>query len=1033
MRYWATVSDEGSENKGGNAGMIRVFARITIFTLLLLLMQQGQSFAQRKPVILGVEQGLSQAAVRSIAQSQEGFLWIATWGGLDRYDGHGFKNHSHIPGDTSSLSNNNLLKVSVDSRGRPWTTAIDGKVDILDPLTGKFTHLRDDKGEPVTAEWNNFPIRFDTDHTVLLSTKGVMLIDNSGLRSTLLHELKEIKNLEIVAAFYNKSHLYLVDRSKGVKKVLLPFELSGISGVMNGKVKLVTKNSELHEFEAKTGKTRKLLKLLEVKIPNSFYTYQIHTDTKGVTRIVTSEGFFLLDVNGKVHTTLIPDGGEDYRWSGVVYSVFEDHLGNLWVGTGSGLLKISGRTVVFQNFPEDGKWKETVGEEMLIAMLRLPGSKMLIGTTGGLYTFDQAGQSFRKHPGIVPGEAKLPVYRLLKDSKGGIWAGTRKGLLKLTINGDAVSTKVIRLRAPSGEEDWINRILSIIEGENGDLWLGTVSGIVRYSTETGNYKTFYFPCDFGDEGNSYILSLYRDGNTLWAGTNSEGLLRINTSNMTYTRYSTRPESSLKLLSDKIMSITRDNDGNIWAGTMNGGINIISRDLKSIKYLTTTNGLSSNLVFGLLADSSGFIWASTTKGLVRIAHRTLKTRNYTKSDGVLSVDFNQNAYYSGPDGKFYFGGSRGMTVFDPAVVQRSGIIPKIALTDLKVLNEPALGRLTDGELVLEHDENFFSFEMSAITFEDDAYNLYFWKLEGLTDEWVSAGNRRTVDVSNLPPGEYTLKAKASNGDDGWSGETVLARIVVVPPFWMTAWFWTLTGLFLAGVIVMITYTLSRRKLNREIAELEKEKMIMLERTKTRDRIARDLHDDLASTVSGAGLYMQSATNVLGRDDETAKKMIEKSASLLTEAEQAMRDIVWSVSPQYDTVENLALRIRILARELCEAAGMKFDFERTGGSSGVVLGDEIRRNLYLSVKEALLNAVKHSGAGMIKISVDTEPGKIGIRITDDGKGFRMESQAEKLGGNGLTNIRKRCEEIGATSLIESSEGGGTTVMINCGIEK
>ncbi|KAA0262490.1 MAG: sensor histidine kinase, partial [Chlorobiota bacterium] len=104
----------------------------------------------------------------------------------------------------------------------------------------------------------------------------------------------------------------------------------------------------------------------------------------------------------------------------------------------------------------------------------------------------------------------------------------------------------------------------------------------------------------------------------------------------------------------------------------------------------------------------------------------------------------------------------------------------------------------------------------------------------------------------------------------------------------------------------------------------------------------------------------------------------------------------------------------------------------GSSGI-LGDEIRRNLYLSVKEALLNAVKHSGAGMIKISVEAEPGRIEIRITDDGKGFRMESQAEKLGGNGLTNIRKRCEEIGATSLIESSEGGGTTVMINCGIEK
>ena len=201
MRSWVTASGEGSENKGGNAGMIRVFARITLFTLLLLLMQQEQWFAQRKPVILGVEQGLSQAAVRSIAQSQEGFLWIATWGGLDRFDGYSFKNYGQIPDDPSSLSNNNLVNITVDNRDRPWVSAIDGKVDVLDPLTGKFTHLKDSKGEPLIAEWNNYPIRFDNGHTVLLSSRGVMLINNSDLSCTLLPERGEIRNSEIVAAF----------------------------------------------------------------------------------------------------------------------------------------------------------------------------------------------------------------------------------------------------------------------------------------------------------------------------------------------------------------------------------------------------------------------------------------------------------------------------------------------------------------------------------------------------------------------------------------------------------------------------------------------------------------------------------------------------------------------------------------------------------------------------------------------------------------------------------------------------------------
>ncbi len=1028
MKFWVTVSEEGSDHMAANTRKKSFFTNCFRY-LLLIASLSTLTFPQPTAEVLGVERGLSNSAVRSVIQDNQGFLWVATWGGLDRYDGYSFVNYTNTPGDPTTLSNNNLVHVTIDGEGRPWATNIDGTINILERKKGEFTILNDGEGKRLYATWNGFPARFDDDHMVFLSRKGVVLVRNRDLGSSVLPVGKEVELREIVAVFPGGRYLYLIDRNKRVKKIQFDFELSGISKVKQGIVILLSQNGELYEFGIVSGKLGKPKKIFDLKSPSDFYTHQLHTDSKGVTRITSNEGLVLLDGEGKVQRSLVP-GGE--VWKGAVYSFFEDHFGNLWAGTGAGLVKLPGRKKIFQNYPENGDLSPATGREMLLAMLDLSNSRMLVGTTGGLYLFDKETQKFRNLIGIFPGVENSTVYRLFKDRRGGIWAGTRKGLLKLQVNGEKITSRVIRFKVDSGNDEWINRILSIAEADNGDLWLGTVHGLLRYGPGTGDYKTYYFPCDFGFEGDSYILSLFNDGETLWAGTNSEGLLRINTSNMTYTRYSTRPDSRLKLLSDKIMAITKDNDGNIWAATLDGGVNIISSDQRMIRYLTTRNGLVNNTVYGLLVDNTGQVWASTTKGLVRIDPRTLKSRNYTKSDGVLSVDFNQNSYYRGPDGKFYFGGSRGITVFNPADVQRSGIIPKLALTDLKVLNEPAMGRLKNGELVLDYDENFFSFEMAAISFEDPAYNLYFWKLEGLTDEWVNAGNRRTVDVSNIPPGEYILKARASNGDDGRSGETILAKIVVVPPFWMTAWFWIIAGMLLSGVIVMITYTLSRRKLNHEIAELEKEKMIMLERTKTRDRIARDLHDDLASTVSGAGLYMQSATNILGRDDETAKKMIEKSASLLTEAEQAMRDIVWSVSPQYDTIENLALRIRLLARELCEAAGIKFDFEKSGESSGI-LGDEIRRNLYLSVKEAVLNAVKHSGADMITITVVSEPGIITIRITDNGKGFRMESQAEKLGGNGLANIRKRCEEIGATSLVESFEGKGTTVTINCGIEK
>ena len=1003
-----------------------------IFDLFLIFIIPQFLFAQYNPVIIGVEQGLSQSAVRSIAQDSEGFLWIATWDGLNRYDGHTFVNYNHNPGSKSSLSNNNLIHLTFDGTDRPWVTAISGEINLLNKRTNTFSLLRDKQGKPLTANYNGFPVNFDDAHMVFLSPSGVILTRTSDLVSTKLIEVKknEFTNMngKVLAVFHTEKDLLLVNNLRKVTKIPLEFRIIFTSTLKNDVVLMLSSTGELYEFNTIKLELKRVTKLLASNAPLSFTGYEIHTDRRGIVRIATSEGLFSLDREKRIFQKLTPgEEKEKVRINGQVYAISEDYIGNIWVGTYSGLIKMEKTGGVFYNYPDGDNPGINPQVDRITSMLPLSDSKCLTGTTHGFYTLDEKSGRFRRHQNILPGFDEVLVYKLLRDNKGDILAGTKKGLLKLEFTGDNLKAKVIRFSGSPEKEEWINRVTSITEGDDGVLWVGTINGLIKYSPGSGEQTIYNFDADFGNEGDTYILSLYFDDGILWVGTNSEGLLRINTSDMTHTRFSTYGKGAQKLSNDKIMAIHKDKTGRIWLATMGGGINILELNSINVKIISTSDGLANNSVYGILEDKPGNIWVSTNKGLSRIDSHTLKPRNYTHSDGLVSNGYNQFSYLKGRDGKFYFGGSGGITVFDPEKMIPNPVKPKVALTDFRIFNNPSLERIINKEVELDYDENFLSFEMAALNFEDPAYNEYQWKLEGLTDQWVHAGKRRTVDVSNIAPGSYQLIVKAANREGVWSEETLLAKIEVIPPFWKTAWFAILATLLMLSLVVFISVITVRRKMKREIEELEREKMILMERNKTRDRIARDLHDDLASTVSGAGLYMQSATSVLGEDEEAAMTMIKKSASLLQEAEQAMRDIVWSVSPEYDSIENLVLRIRLLTRELCDAAGISFEFSKNGEFS-LMLRDEIRRNLYLSTKEAVMNAVKHSGGNKIVVTIDSSSDAISIMVRDNGTGFRMETKAEKLGGNGLKNIRKRCDEIGAKAEITSTEGTGTTVLID-----
>ncbi len=322
---------------------------------------------------------------------------------------------------------------------------------------------------------------------------------------------------------------------------------------------------------------------------------------------------------------------------------------------------------------------------------------------------------------------------------------------------------------------------------------------------------------------------------------------------------------------------------------------------------------------------------------------------------------------------------------------------------------------------------FSFEFATLEFTNPLRNEYAYMMEGIDNEWIYCGTRREARYTNLDPGEYLFRVKGSNGDGVWDESGTSIRVIIVPPFWRTGWFMTIMGVILVGTFGGLVRYLSTRHLRRQIEQLERERVIQEERQKTRERIARDLHDDLASTVGSAGFFIESVKRQIGDAPAQAHEFLNKTSSLLTEAEQSMSDIVWSVSPQHDTAESLMVRIRLMTADICRAAGKQHQVDASCDKPSYVLPGDVRRNFYLVFKEAISNAARHSGAELIRVSAQLRDGLLELSVSDNGSGMEAGRLAASRSGHGLRNMKQRAEDIAADLTIASGAGGGTVVTL------
>jgi ligand-binding sensor domain-containing protein len=700
-----------------------------------------------------------------------------------------------------------------------------------------------------------------------------------------------------------------------------------------------------------------------------------------------------------------------------VLSVFRDWAGGMWVGTAdAGVCRVDPRPSGFRLYRGGVKHHGTLSNNNVRAIAEDRSGDLWVGTAGGgLNRYARSRNEFLqyRHVGADPTSlASDYVYSVLAGSDGNIWVGTQNDGLDCYDRRNQRFRhylSVLREPNPSGGD----AVMTLYEDRHGVLWVGSTGlGLSKYDKTHDRFERVL------RDGLS-VLAIQEDREgQLWLGTLGGGLLRTDRDGRVLARY--RHDAALpgSLSNNTVCSIYEDSATNLWVGTCGGGLNRYNRGTDDFTHFTTVDGLPNDVVYGILPDSRGNLWLSTTDGLSRFDPVTKFIKNYYESDGLQNDEFNQGAFLRGRDGTLYFGGVDGFSAIQADSIQPNVNIPPVVLTSFKIFDRPVL--LSDrngslGPISLTFQEDFISFEFAALDYSAPERNRYAYMLEGFDRNWVLSGTRRYVAYTHLDGGHYVFKVKGSNSDGVWNESGLAIPLIITPPFWRTPAFLAL----ILAVLTLVSFAFYRYRVR---------KLVEIERLRT--RIASDLHDELASNLSSIALFttiVHDAAAVRGDSTPEQEQLLRRIVALARESVTSIREIIWAIDSRPETVCDLLVRLKDTMLPVCRAKEIQLQFDDPDPTLFPQhnLPPEERKDLWLLLKEAVTNAMKHSCCSNLSIECAFERGRLKVSIEDNGKGLVPETAGN---GKGFETMRMRAENLGGAIEFIGTEGGGTTVHID-----
>ena len=543
----------------------------------------------------------------------------------------------------------------------------------------------------------------------------------------------------------------------------------------------------------------------------------------------------------------------------------------------------------------------------------------------------------------------------------------------------------------------------ISQDNNGVIWLCTRGGrLIKYADEK-------FTVVLDIETIIYKIFIDKEG-WLWLSTSGKGLYAVNPVNGKILQHYTANNSNNSLYANIGKDIEQLNDSIIVFGA--GALNFINKRTGAVRLLRYEDGLPSNNVERLRMDRSGFLWIITYNGLCRYNPNNNRITPYGPKDGIVLGEQTNAADFESRDGKIIFAGANAVIMFEPSVFLNAQKPPDVTITDFKIFNQyiPVDSLIQYPEVKLQSDQNSFSIYFASLSFKQRDKLTYYYKMDGVDKGWIKADRSYYVNYSLLPPGKYIFNVYCENIEGISSSKVTSMQIYIRPPFWLTWWF--LSSILF--VIAVLIYAVHQLRLN---------KLLAVENL--RHRVARDLHDDMGSTLSTINILSSMAKAKMNTDMVRTSEYLSKISENSQRMMEAMDDIIWSIKPSNDSMHRIAARMREFATSVLEAKDIDLEFVVKEEVYDVKLNMEARRDFFLVFKEAINNAAKYSSAQKVCVTVSMKDRRLSLVVKDNGIGFNVKD--ENNDGNGLGNMQKRTDHMNGRLNIQSKPGAGTTVII------
>lgn len=688
----------------------------------------------------------------------------------------------------------------------------------------------------------------------------------------------------------------------------------------------------------------------------------------------------------------------------VIYQVLEDRDGTIWFASDKGLYSTSvgGGDFNVVNIMFNKKEPTSITD-----ILELPNGDIWLTSWGnGIrsinkffqktenYVYDHKPPSTWKN--AYAGAAYLTWSISRQAATGNIWIGCNSGVIMVH---NPVKRTTEYLHPPVFNNSTVR---FIVEDSKGNMWFGTQGGrLIQYSN-----GEFVVMQDIG----TIIYKVYFDSQGwIWLATHEKGLYAINPANGNILQHYTNDGGPKSLYSNTGNDIEQLNDSIIVLGA--GALNFVNKRNGRVSILGFEDGLPSNTVRRLRKDQKGFLWIITSNGLCRYNPNNNRITPYGRKDGIVLAEQTTAADFVTSGNHIIFGGGNSLVMFDPGVFTSTQPPSGVTITDFKISNEylPVDSLLRSQHIKLQHDQNAVSIYYASLSYKQRDKLTYYYKLEGIDKDWIRADRSYYVNYSSLPPGTYTFKIYCENIEGIRCVKTTELVIHIKAPFWRSWWF--LSSLLF--VVALLIYAVHDLRVNRILAV-----------EKLRNRVARDLHDDMGSTLSTINILSSMAKTKMSVDPIRTTEYLSKISDNSQRMMEAMDDIVWSIKPSNDSMHKIAARMREFATEVLEAKDIELDFKVDEDVFEVKLNMEARRDFFLIFKEAVNNAAKYSKANVVQVHVIMQSKKLQLTVKDDGIGFKV---GDADGGNGLGNMQKRADHINGLVTIKSKEGEGATITL------